>query len=160
MAFEKIPMHVNMDIGTVAWDCPRSVWFMHISIAVANTILVPSNIILLYKLHKQQQLKRFLMQDYEDEQFGCAPMLDLRMTFVLILISCAFVLLTIPRLIIAYRAYRALPSDPTGIDELVNSITYHIFHVNFSCNSIFYFFLASDCRKELKKSVLKCWCKC
>ena len=163
MAFEKIPMHVNMDIGTIAWDCPHSVWCMYISIAVANIIIVPSNIILLYKLHQQHRLKRFLMEtrmDDDTEQVGCTPMLDLRMTFVLILISSAFVLLTIPRTIIAYRAYRDLPTDPTGIDGLVNSITYHIFHVNFSCNSIFYFFLASDCRKELKKSILKCWCKC
>ena len=59
MFFERLPMHVNMETGTIAWDCPHAVYSMYISMAVANIVIVPSNIILVFKLQKENKLKRF-----------------------------------------------------------------------------------------------------
>ena len=98
----------------------------------------------------------FIRQEANDENLGCAPMLktiDLKMTLVLIGISLAFVLLTIPHRIL--EIYAAV-NDYT-IGELATAITSQFCHINFSSNSIFYFFLASDCRQELKKT---CPCFC
>ena len=102
------------------------------------------------------RLMEFIRQEADDENLGCAPMLktiDLKMTLVLIGISLAFVLLTIPHRILELYA----ATNDVTIGELPTAITSQFCHINFSSNSIFYFFLASDCRQELKKTC-NCFC--
>ena len=92
----------------------------------------------------------------EDDNPGCAPpilrTIDLKMTIVLIGISIAFILLTIPHRFLVVNA----TLNNLRIEELPVAITRQFCHINFSCNSIFYFFLASECREELRKT---CACK-
>ena len=88
-------------------------------------------------------------QDIDDDNLGCAPMIwniDMKMTIILIGISIAFILLTIPhRILVVYSTI-----NNYRIAELPVAITRQFCHINFSCNSIFYFFLSSECREELK----------
>ena len=94
----------------------------------------------------------------DNTETGCMPRIlmpkiDIKMTFVLIGISLAFIVLTIPhRILVVYATLKEMT-----IAELEVAVTRQFCHINFACNSIFYFFLASECRHELKKTC--CCCK-
>ena len=90
----------------------------------------------------------------DSEIVGCPSVLktfDLRMTIVLIGISWSFLCLPTSQMVvnILYNYFQFFSS----CKDFVYSLTFHLSQLHFASNSFFYFFLASDCRKELKKFV-------
>ena len=51
------------------------------------------------------------------------------------------------RILVVYACLKGI-----RIAELAVAMTRQFCHINFACNSVFYFFLASECRVELKKT--------
>ena len=90
----------------------------------------------------------------EEEKIGCFGDMDFRLTLTLLGISFSYMIVTAPRGLLMLKPFE----DPLT-QQLFCAITKHMFHANFAFNCLFYFFLASECRKEFKNSVLKC-CTC
>ena len=159
MVLTETELYWNPETGNFDLYGPYPTWSLSIAMLSAFAIIFPANIALVVKLHKEHKFRRSNSDQSklhdEDENPGCAPILrtiDLKMTIVLIGISIAFILLTIPhRFLVVYATLKDM-----RIEELPVAITRQFCHINFSCNSIFYFFLASECREELKKTCPCC----
>ena len=157
--FTETELYWNPETGNFDLYGPYPTWSLSIAMLSAFAIIFPANIALVVKLHKEHKFRRSNSDQSklhdEDENPGCAPILrtiDLKMTIVLIGISIPFILLTIPhRFLVVYATLKDM-----RIEELPVAITRQFCHINFSCNSIFYFFLASECREELKKTCPCC----
>ena len=76
------------------------------------------------------------------------------MTLVLVAISSANVICTLPKFIITILQYK------TGSDiQPAHTISSILIGAYFSCHSIIYFYISSDCRKEVKQLFSKCLSK-
>ena len=146
------------DTLPIEWDCKIAGLVIHLTAGIAILVMLPANTALIIRLHRERKLQRsFLFQNManeEDGNLGCACILlqsfDIRMTIALIGISFCYIVLSMPRIWIS------LTNDNLISQGLLSTFAYHTFHLNFACNFIFYFLLASDCRKELKRFFLKC----
>ena len=160
MVFTSTQLYWNPDTGNFDLHGKYPTWSLSIAMLSAFAVIFPANVALLIKLHKEHRFRRSNSDqshlNMEDDNPGCAPpilrTIDLKMTIVLIGISIAFILLTIPHRFLVVNA----TLNNLRIEELPVAITRQFCHINFSCNSIFYFFLASECREELRKT---CSCK-
>ena len=108
-----------------------------------------------FRLLSQQYLN-----DDNEQTIGCTTMLkthEMKMTMALTGISCSFVCLTTPKMILEILEY--LEYKNGIIVDFWNAFTFHLCQVHYACNAIFYFFLATDCRKELKSETFSLCCK-
>ena len=90
------------------------------------------------------------------------------MTFILLGISFAFLLFTIPNRLMTFLWTQFIIDfiSPTfccrivvviimnvNIPDVFIALTRNLCHVNFAINSIFYFYVSEECREELRKAV-------
>ena len=192
LAWRETELSWNPDTGNFDLHGYYPTWSLCIAMLSAFAIILPTNIAILLKISREQRFRRAFsssgkstisktlssgdstIPELTDEynQSGCMPRVqmpkfDMKMTFVLIGISFAFIVLTIPhRCVNIYYDLLIFANNPfmcrflvvnasirgITISELAVAITNQVCKVNFACNSLFYFFLASECRLELKKT--------
>ena len=132
--------------------------------AVATSVMLPCNVALVTKLNKEGYFKKFgkrIIDGRKIQNGSCLPTLklaDFRITLVSIGISLFFIVATLPIAIFVFllsfsEFFPEFPYDDNS--ELIYVICVNICCVYCSFNSIFYSFISSDCRKELKLIVCK-----
>ena len=125
---------------------------------VATIIILPCNIALVIKLKKEGYFKKFGKQIMDEKKIhiGCLPTLklaDFRITLVSIGISLFFIIAILPITLFLFlvsfsEVFPNFPFDKQS--ELIYLVCYNIAFLNFSANSMFYFFISPECRQELK----------
>ena len=114
MAWRETELYWNPDTGNFDLHGDYATWSLSISMLSAFAIILPANIAILLKIEKEQRYRGVFYKTTstngistvaertdEDNQSRCMPRvsmpkMDIKMTFVLIGISVAFIVLTIP----------------------------------------------------------------
>ena len=114
MAWRETELYWNPDTGNFDLHGAYPMWSLSIAMLSAFAIILPANVAILLKIQREQRYRRVfsrstssngnsLKSTAEDEYnlSGCMPRvqmpkIDIKMTFVLIGISFAFIVLTIP----------------------------------------------------------------
>jgi len=124
-------------------------WTTTITLFVCACLTIPANIIIIlyYKksVKKREKLQESLTEDDSRKD-------ELKVTFVLVSVSCIFFLFTIPNRILVMLMVAAKISFP----ELFISVSWTSCHIKVALNSFFFFFVSAECRAEAKKALCKC----
>ena len=57
--FDENLLIFNPETGTLDWDCQYAEFSIWATVALSNTIILPSNILLVTRLHREKQTRRF-----------------------------------------------------------------------------------------------------
>ena len=114
MAWRETELYWNPDTGNFDLHGNYATWSLSIAMLSAFAIILPANIAILLKIQKEQRYRGVFSKTSstygistiaestdDNNQSGCMPRvqmpkIDIKMTFVLIGISLAFIVLTIP----------------------------------------------------------------